>query len=375
MTFMAFCGGIFLTKILLFNIIVHNIRPYSGRSLPAPTQEGGKYAEGRAESGAKSKSSHDMITTGCRPSRREPEIREVMMKNHKLALLLFFVVLAVGFTAGRLGAAEPSGAKALFFSGEGTTIARSGSPAAPQPTEARVVTPSKVKYMGVSYWVDRLSKNGEMKRVSSSTVFRKGDRIRVSLKSNRDGYLYVVNQGSTGASTLLFPNASVPQGNNYINANQTYEIPPNSFFRFDANPGQETLIVMLSPTPIETGAPAPFSPPGQMNASAPPPPPPQTEPLPVPEPQGMASAPPPPLPEPQMMASAQDMGAKGMSRGSKDLMVEGLTTRATTRAVGQKDLYVEEDRGPSPAFYAVAPVSSLEQGGRIISLKITLKHR
>ncbi|MBA4391790.1 MAG: hypothetical protein C0399_12765 [Syntrophus sp. (in: bacteria)] len=55
------------------------------------------------------------------------------MKKHALALLLsvplYFVI------SGDLGAAEPKGAKALFFSGEGTTVAR--TPVVPMSAPTR----------------------------------------------------------------------------------------------------------------------------------------------------------------------------------------------------------------------------------------------
>jgi hypothetical protein len=311
--------------------------------------------------------------------------------------------------AGTATAAGPTGAKALFFSGEGTTVARTPSAPSSRPMSQaapRAQAPTPVKYMGVSYWIERLDRNGEMRRVNSSTVFRKGDRIRVSLKSNREGYLYVINLGSTGRSTMLFPNATMPDGSNLIMANQTYDIPPNTFFRFDENPGEETLLVMLSPTPMDGGMPG-MKPQPQVSASANMPPQPSAVagypqsqmPQPPVQPQsagmsqpssdGLPPAPdleglPPILPPadmaegtgepaPQMMASAQ--GSKGMPRGAKDLMIEDLTIKAKTRAVGQKDLFVEEETGPRAAYYAVAPVSTLEQGGRLISLSIKLRHR
>ncbi len=322
------------------------------------------------------------------------------MTKQGLAVLCMATALLVGFGSGDAGAGEPAGAKALFFSGEGTTMASSATAPQRRQTVARATTPSNVKYMGISYWIDRLGKDGTMRRVGSKTVFRQGDRIKVSLKSNREGYLYVINLGSTGSSTVLFPNARTPQGDNRIYPDQTYEIPPTGFFRFDENPGEETLLVMLSPTPMDGGAPQ-FSPPDRMTASAPLPPSPPAEglmtqptaqaPQAAPFPDNTASLQEPPpegmqmqgmqqgmqqdMQGMQMMANAGDMGSKGLPRGAKDLMIEELTTTASTRAVSRKDLFIEEDSGPNPASYAVAPVSTLQQGGRLISLKISLKHR
>ena len=86
----------------------------------------------------------------------------------------------------------------------------------------------------------------------------------------------------------------------------------------------------------------------------------------------MTGAPPPPPPSGDMYANAS--GGKG-AKGAKDLYVEGLKNTAAKHSYGGKDMYVEEDRGASPAMYAVAPVSALQQGNQVISLKIKLKHR
>jgi hypothetical protein len=72
---------------------------------------------------------------------------------------------------------------------------------------------------------------------------------------------------------------------------------------------------------------------------------------------------------------ARNTAPKPIPRGRKDLAIEDLTVEAQTKAVGQKDLVFEEERGPNPVSYAVAPVSVLEQGGKLISLKISLKHK
>src|SRR5262249_35165409 len=78
-------------------------------------------------------------------------------------------------------------AKALFFapSGGGETVA--------QP--------------GLQYRILRVSGDGPDEEVDPQTVFRTGDRIRLSLQSNIDGHLYIVQRGASGSWTLLFPSA------------------------------------------------------------------------------------------------------------------------------------------------------------------------
>ena len=295
-----------------------------------------------------------------------------------VSFLVFLSLMIFGGTWA--WSAGPKGAKALFYSGEGTTV--SNKSPAKQPSrvssEPGPSAAARGQYMGVQYWIDRLSPSGELKRASSSATFRRGDRIKVSLRSNQDGYLYVINVGSTGASTVLFPTESA-QGTNLVLANQVLEIPPNGFFRFDENPGEEILLVMLSPTPIDSGAPggapptrtaeaeqAPAAAPAQGAETMPPP---QQAPA-----EGVASRPPNSDPV-EVAYNSKGIGSKGIARGSKDIFVENLKNTASTRAYGGKDMYLEEDRGASPSTFVVAPVSALQKGNQLISLKIKLKHR
>lgn len=79
------------------------------------------------------------------------------------------------------------------------------------------------------------------------TVFRSGDRIRLSLQSNIDGHLYLIQRGASGNWTLLFPSAGINEGRNAVAAFRNYTVPPGqNAFRFDNQAGTEQLFVVLS---------------------------------------------------------------------------------------------------------------------------------
>ena len=59
--------------------------------------------------------------------------------------------------------------------------------------------------------------------VDTDTVFKSGDKIRVSVESNDNGHLYIVQQGSSKTWNLLFPNEDTEQGSNRIQRNREYE--------------------------------------------------------------------------------------------------------------------------------------------------------
>lgn len=208
------------------------------------------------------------------------------------------------------------GAKAIFHTGDGPTVVTS-SAVAKSDTGNHSDASKTEKYMGISYWIDLLDANGNMTRVASTKTFNSGDRIRLNIETNRNGYLYVLNIGSSGGSHVLFPNPGV--SSNLITAGLPYSIPFKTYMRFDSNPGEELLLIMLSPRPLGNLAP--------------------TQP----------------------------------AYGPLDNQQTNQVIQ-TARATGAKDIILEDDvTGPAPATYAVAPVSSLES--KVITLQVKLKHR
>lgn len=229
----------------------------------------------------------------------------------KKAGIVCAVLGILGLVAGV--ALAQSGAKAIFYSGSGPTVMAKSAPAAPAV--------AKEEYMGITYWVELVAKDGQKKRVTTDRVFRSGDRIKLHVQTNRDGYLYLVNTGSTGRSHMLFPHPGMGPGTNAVRASMDYEIPYASYIRFDENPGEEILLIMLSPAPM-----------GEMAPAA----------------------------DPRTTSvSAEDAAS--------------LLMRATAK--GAKDLILEMDTAsPQPAGYVVAPVALLRDGG-MITLQVKLKHQ
>ncbi len=87
--------------------------------------------------------------------------------------------------------------------------------------------------------------------VSPDMVFRSGERIRLRVEANDDGYLYVILRGSSGVWKPLFPSPEVDGGNNRIVGGRPYDIPPGYVFTFDEQAGEERLFVVLSRQPVE----------------------------------------------------------------------------------------------------------------------------
>jgi hypothetical protein len=103
--------------------------------------------------------------------------------------------------------------------------------------------------LGLRYSVLKPRADGTFEEVSPDSVFHMGDRIRLSLMSNQEGYLYIIEHGSSGKWQPLYP----PPGESgrKLIAGQEYLIPggPGEFFEFNGETGQEKLFVLLSRTP------------------------------------------------------------------------------------------------------------------------------
>jgi hypothetical protein len=270
---------------------------------------------------------------------------------------------------------SPKGAKAIFDSGDGASVRMSSGGPAPSTTAA------PEKYVGISYKLALLKPNGDFSIVPKTRTFRSGERIKMLVRTNRPGYLTIMNIGPTGNTTVLF--------NEYVEAKQLYEIPKSTALKFAGAPATEKFIIMLSgsPNPIGGGQsttvaggpgtvpPPPSAPPaatppyGGSMGSAPPsmPPPP-----PGPMADAGSSLPPPP---PVMIASSM--------QGSKDIVMEDhnktgyavISPKAGWKpsAKGTKDIVLENDARDG-SNYGVVPASAIDEGG-ILTLDLKLTHR
>ena len=152
-------------------------------------------------------------------------------------------------------APKNAGAKTLFY-GDPKLVATGGVPN-PAPT-------------GLRYRMTQASSGGNETDVDpAAAVFKSGDRVRLSFESNVDGYLYVVQEGSSGRWTVLFPNPDSNGGRNTIRRGAEYVVPPDGWFEFDTTVGTELLFVVLSKEPLSElpGFAKPGAQPDRLNAS------------------------------------------------------------------------------------------------------------
>jgi len=99
--------------------------------------------------------------------------------------------------------------------------------------------------------------NGLAIRVDPEHVFHKGDRVRVLLETNTDGYLYIFNQTNDGPVIMIYPDKDLDDAGNYIKAHVPWEIPSGAadherlrWLVFDENPGNERLFFVFTREPL-----------------------------------------------------------------------------------------------------------------------------
>ena len=87
--------------------------------------------------------------------------------------------------------------------------------------------------------------------VNPATVFTERDRLRFRVSTTFAGYLYVMDQGTTGAWELLFPRIDTGSDNR-IQASKDYFIPSGrGFFRPNGPEGHDVIFWVLSPADLE----------------------------------------------------------------------------------------------------------------------------
>lgn len=111
--------------------------------------------------------------------------------------------------------------------------------------------------LGVGYTLYMRNENGDAVRVDPSRNFRTGERVRLLLETNTDGYLYIFNTTDNGDPVMIYPDTRLDDGGNYIEAHVPIEIPSREeqdenfrWFTFDNKPGTERLYIVFSREPL-----------------------------------------------------------------------------------------------------------------------------
>ena len=105
------------------------------------------------------------------------------------------------------------------------------------------------KPLGVRVSLIRVAQNGQSTEVAPDTSFKPGDRVRLNIQVSDAGYLYIINRGSSGTWTPLFPSPELANASNAVVPGTTYTVPPDRNFVVSDPPGEEKLFIILSRKP------------------------------------------------------------------------------------------------------------------------------
>jgi hypothetical protein len=181
------------------------------------------------------------------------------MRN--LMVLCVISLLGGSSIIGQSAPNDSRGAKALFFD------SNSGASVSTAPTNTKVIADktsvAKVPVgkdpiettrtpvasnPGLMYYLELVKSSGEVLRVTSTRRFHNGDRVRIHFSSNVSGRLTIVQRQPDGRSQVLFPDRRLRDGDSRIVANQDMVVPgEKGWFKFDNAPGEERLMVFLTP--------------------------------------------------------------------------------------------------------------------------------
>ena len=135
-----------------------------------------------------------------------------------------------------------------------STPATSGPSSTPSTPSKPVNTPR----IGLGLTLFMRDSTGLAVRTDPDHVFRSGDRVRVLLETNADGYLYIFNTTNNGPATMIYPHAELDEGGNYIQAHVPFEIPSSAaaqehlrWFAFDDVAGSEHLFFVFTREPLK----------------------------------------------------------------------------------------------------------------------------
>ena len=125
------------------------------------------------------------------------------------------------------------------------------------PNQNSSILSGPAEAIGLGYTLFMRDPNGRSVRVEPGREFRNGDRVRISLEPNVDGFLYVFHTEGNGPAEMIYPDPRLGGGENWIDAHVPMEVPSSEetderlrWFTFYGNPGVERLYVVVTRKPL-----------------------------------------------------------------------------------------------------------------------------
>ena len=130
------------------------------------------------------------------------------------------------------GTVATSGSSAAERTNEGAEVSKEHGAGSPEPGASGSFETAAVQNLGLRYnllLVDHTT-NEIKEAVSPAHNFQEGDCVAIELMPNRPGYLYVLEQGSSGKWSSLFPSPKLPDEENKVKAWVPRRVPESGPF-------------------------------------------------------------------------------------------------------------------------------------------------
>jgi hypothetical protein len=113
-------------------------------------------------------------------------------------------------------------------------------------------------------------RDGKIETMATGHVFQAGDQVRLRLTSHYNGFLYVMDQGTSGRFATVFPAADAGMDNR-VQVDREYRVPAGDDDWFDVSgpAGFDVLYFLLSPVEIAKPTAASFVAPGPISSMRP----------------------------------------------------------------------------------------------------------
>lgn len=110
--------------------------------------------------------------------------------------------------------------------------------------------PATEPALGLGYTVFLKVVGADFTRVDPQRAFHTGEAVRLLLETSRDGFVYIFNQTNDGKPQMIFPNAQVQGGDNFIRAHYPVWVPDTGEIEFYGQAGTEKLTIVFSEQPL-----------------------------------------------------------------------------------------------------------------------------
>ena len=161
------------------------------------------------------------------------------------ALMMTVILLASVPFGGRV-------AKAQNTWTESVTVTRKVKPRKKYRVRVRPRQAVRVRLLSVQFRILTVGRDGKATEVNPQAVFNPGDRLRLAVKANQRGFLYIIHQSAPDKpGALLFPNSRINNGQNEVEREVEFVVPsgcPTEPCVYEVNsfPGQEVFTVIFS---------------------------------------------------------------------------------------------------------------------------------